>query len=79
MTCLIASEARKKLYSLIDEIATSHELVTIKGKRNAAILVSLDDWENIQETLLVASNKKLSESILEGLNTPYEECTTTLD
>jgi hypothetical protein len=32
--------------------------------------------KNIEETLFVASNRKLSESLIEGLNTPYEECTT---
>ncbi|MCC8369304.1 MAG: type II toxin-antitoxin system prevent-host-death family antitoxin [Rickettsia endosymbiont of Oxypoda opaca] len=74
MTYLIASEARKSLYKLIDEVAVSHEPTLIKGKRNAAVLISLDDWEDIEETLFVASNKKLSDSIIEGLNTPIEKC-----
>ncbi|WP_253308537.1 MULTISPECIES: hypothetical protein [unclassified Rickettsia] len=39
----------------------------------------IDDWEDIEETLFVASNKKLSDSIIEGLNTPFEKCTRTLD
>lgn len=79
MTCLIASEARKSLYKLIDEVAASHEPALIKGKRNTAVLVSIQDWENVEETLLVASNKKLSDSIIDGLNTAFEECTTTLE
>lgn len=79
MICLIASEARKNLYKLIDEAAVSHEPTLIKGKRNTAVLVSISDWENIEETLLVASNRKLSDSIIKGLNTPFEECKTTLD
>ena len=79
MTYLIASEARKSLYKLIDEIAISHEPTLIKGKRNSAILLSISDWEDIKETLSVASNKKLSDSIIKGLNTSFEECTTSLD
>lgn len=79
MSCLIVSEARKSLYKLIDEIAVSHEPTLIKGKRNSAILTSVDDWEYIQETLLVASNKKLDDSIIKGLNTAFEECSSTLD
>lgn len=79
MTCLIASDARKSLYKLIDEVAISHEPTLIKGKRNSAILISVDDWKDIQETLLVASNKKLSDSIIKGLNTSFDECSTTLD
>ncbi|WP_341790234.1 type II toxin-antitoxin system Phd/YefM family antitoxin [Rickettsia endosymbiont of Polydrusus tereticollis] len=79
MTYLIASEARKSLYKLIDEVTASHEPTLIKGKRNVAVLISLDDWEDIQETIFVASNKELSDSIIKGLNTPFEKCSTTLE
>jgi antitoxin YefM len=79
MSYLIASEARKTLYTLIDEVAVSHKPALIKGKRNTAVLVSVEDWEAIEETLLVASDKKLSDSLIKGKNTPYEECSTKLD
>lgn len=79
MTYLIASEARKSLYKLIDQSAMSHEPTIIKGKRNTAVLISIDDWEDIQETIFVASNTELSQSIIEGLNTPFERCSTTLN
>ncbi len=79
MSYLIASEARRTLYSLIDEVAVNHKPTLIKGKRNTAVLLSIEDWEDIQETLLVASNKKLSDSLIKGKNTPYEECSTELD
>ena len=79
MSYLIASEARKTLYTLIDEVAVSHEPTLIKGKRNTAVLLSSEDWEDIQETLLVSSNKKLSESLIKGKNTSYDECSTKLD
>ncbi len=51
MTTLSASEARAKLYKLLDEAASSHEPIQITGKRNNAVLVSEDDWRAIQETL----------------------------
>lgn len=79
MSCLIASEARRTLYSLIDEVAVSHQPTLIKGKRNTAVLLSIEDWEDIQETLIVYSNKKLGESLLKGKKTPYYECSTELD
>ena len=79
MSYLIASEARKTLYTLIDEVAIKHEPTLIKGKRNTAVLLSVEDWEDIQETLLVASNKELSDSLIKGKNTPYEECSSKLD
>jgi Txe/YoeB family toxin of toxin-antitoxin system len=45
-----ATEARKRLYALIDEVGQSHEPVQITGKRGNAVLLSEDDWRAIQET-----------------------------
>ncbi len=74
MTTFSASEARKRLYNLVDEIKETHEPVQIKGKRNSAILVSEEDWRAIQETLYLVSIPGMRESIIEGLNTPVEKC-----
>lgn len=78
MTYLVASEARKNLYKLIDMVAEEHEPTIIKGKRNTAVLISKQDWEDIQETLLVAKNKELSQSIIKGLTTDFKDCKTKL-
>jgi prevent-host-death family protein len=51
MTTKSATEARKRLYALIDEVGQSHEPVQITGKRSNAVLLSPDDWRAIQETL----------------------------
>jgi prevent-host-death family protein len=68
-----ATEARKRLYSLIDEVGDSHEPVQITGKRGNAVLLSEADWNAIQETLHLVSIPGMRESILEGLATPAEE------
>ncbi len=74
MTTLTVSEARAKLYGLVDSVASEHKPVTIKGKRANAILVSEDDWQAIQETLYLLSIPGMRESIKEGLATPVDEC-----
>ena len=51
MPTLTATEARSKLYRLIDEALSSHEPIIIKGKRGSAVLISEDDWRAIQETM----------------------------
>jgi len=79
MKYLSANEARKQLFNLIDKVAENHTPTIIKGKRNTAVLLSAEDWETIQESLLVASNKKLSNSLLKGKNTPYEQCSSELE
>lgn len=74
MPTLTASEARSKLYRLIDETAASHQPILITGKRTNAVLVSEDDWRALQETVYLLSMPGIRESIREGLNTPIEEC-----
>ncbi|MFZ2055411.1 MAG: type II toxin-antitoxin system Phd/YefM family antitoxin [Candidatus Aminicenantales bacterium] len=74
MTVLKASEARARLYRLIDEAALSHEPVFISGKRSNAVLLSEEDWRSIQETLYLLSIPGMRKSIVEGLKTPVSKC-----
>ncbi len=79
MPRLTVTEARARLYRLIDEAASSHEPIVIQGKRGSAVLVSEDDWRAIQETLYLLNIPGMRESIREGLVTPVEECEKELD
>jgi len=79
MPSINATEARSRLYKLLDEIAQSHEPVLITGKRANAVLISENDWRSIQETLHLLSISGMRESIREGLETPIEECSDKLD
>ena len=74
MATVNATEARAKLYRLIDEAAESHEPVFITGKRANAVLLSEDDWRSIQETLHLLSIPGMRETIVDGMKTPVEEC-----
>jgi len=68
-------EARKaKVSELLDESEKSHEPIQIVGKKNSAVVISLDDWRAIQETLYLLSIPKMRESIVRGLKTPVEKC-----
>ena len=79
MQTLTASAARTTLYRLIDEAAVTHQPLIITGKRNNAVLVSLEDWSAIQETLFLLSVSGMRESIREGINTPVGELSSELD
>ena len=79
MATLTATEARKRLYTLVDDVAESHEPIQIVGKRNSAVLLSEEDWRAIQETLYLSSIPGMRESIRDGLKTPAEECEEELD
>jgi len=79
MTVLNATEARSKLYNLIDEASESHKPIVITGKRSNAVLLSEDDWNAISETLNLLSIPGMRESIKLGMKTPIEECSEGLD
>ena len=74
MTTITATEARKRLYNLVDNVAESHAPVQIVGKRNSAVLISEEDWRAIQETLYLTSIPGMRESIQAGLKIPIEKC-----
>jgi prevent-host-death family protein len=73
MPTLTVTDARAKLYKLLDQVADSHEPVLITGKRTNAVLISEDDWRAIEETLYLVSIPGMRESIIEGMKTPVED------
>ena len=79
MNILNATEARAKLYALIDETTASHQPVMITGKRGNAVLVSEEDWNAISETLYLLSVPGMRESIKEGMEQDLSECSKELD
>ena len=42
-----ATEARSKLYALIDETKQTHKPIVITGKRGNAVLLAEEDWNAI--------------------------------
>jgi antitoxin YefM len=78
MTSIPVTQARSRLYQLVDDAAASHVPVQITGKRSSAVLVSEDDWRSIQETLYLLSIPGMRESIRKGLREPLGKSTTEL-
>lgn len=79
MTILNATEARSKLYTLIDETTETHQPIVITGKRGNAVLVSEEDWNSIAETLHLLSVPGMRESIKEGMKEDLSESSQDLD
>lgn len=78
MNTVSATQARQRLYRLIDETASSHEPIQISGKRGNAVLLSEEDWKSIQETLYLLSIPGMRESIRDGMDTPTTRCAESL-
>ncbi len=79
MTTFNATEARSKLYALIDETTATHQPIVITGKRGNAVLLAEDDWKAINETLHLLSVPGMRESIQEGMAANLDDCDQELD
>lgn len=74
MNILNATEARANLYALIEETTATGEPVQIRGERGDAVLIPIDRWLGIEETLYLLSIPGMRASIRKGLSTPVKDC-----
>ncbi len=74
MSSVNATDARARLYRLLDEAAEGHEPILITGRRHNAVLVSEADWRAIEETLYLLSIPGMRASIRKGMKTPVGRC-----
>lgn len=75
MTAISVTKARENIYQIMADVNTNSQPITITNNRGKnAVLISEDDWNAIQETLFLNSIPGMVESIIEGGNTPLEEC-----
>jgi prevent-host-death family protein len=78
MTSIPVTQARARLYQLVDDTASSHEPIHITGKRGSAVLVAEEDWRSIQETLYLLSIPGMRDSIRKGMKEPLSKTAKTL-
>lgn len=50
MSAISASEARKRLFPLIEQVNEDHAPIEIVSKHGNAMLVSKEDWDSMAET-----------------------------
>ena len=67
MTMLPVADARAQLSRLIDEATTTHERFEItRNGRRAAVLLSADDYDTLQDTIAVLGDAELLTAHYEG-------------
>ena len=64
MTTMPLTEAKTKLNELVESVVTTHERVTItRHGKPAAVLLSVDDLESIEETMFWQSQSGVREDV----------------
>lgn len=74
MTSIDLNKAGFQLDTLVEQVTHSREPVQITSQHGNAVLVAAADWSAVQETLHLLSIPGMRETLVEGLNTPLEEC-----
>ena len=68
MQAMTYTEAREKLASTIKRVCRNHEPVTITRKReDAVVMMSLADYESLQETAYLLRSPKNAQRLLEAI------------
>lgn len=62
------------LPKLITEINQKHQPILIEETTGKAVLISEQEWQEIQETLYLQSIPHMVKSIHQEASTPLEEC-----
>lgn len=74
MAAINITNARKELYNLVENVNLYSEPALIVSKKGNAVLVSEDDWNALQETVYLNSVPGMAQSLIEGRDTPIEQC-----
>lgn len=65
---------RKNIFGMLEQTIKFNEPVNISTKNGNAVVISEEDYNGLMETLYLSSMPAVREKIIEGLNTPLEEC-----
>jgi antitoxin YefM len=62
-----ASEARQRLFPLLEQVNTDHEPVRITSKAGDAVLMSADDYDSWQETVYLLRSPENARRLMEAV------------
>jgi len=74
MKTVPVTNARQNIFNIIEQTILSAEPIQITSKKGDVVMLSLEDWASIQETLYLLSIPGMRESILEGSKETVENC-----
>ena len=62
-----ASEARQRLFPLLEQVNTDHQPVRITSKGGDAVLMSADDYDSWQETVYLLRSPENARRLMEAV------------
>ena len=74
MTNTNITNFRKNIYELLKQTIEFNEPVNISTKDGNAVVISEADYNGLMETVYLTSIPEMKEKLIEGKNTPKEDC-----
>jgi antitoxin YefM len=68
------NQIKDEIEQLINITNDDHQPILLSSPQGNAVLIAEEDWNSIQETLYLHSIPGMVDSIIEGGNTPIEDC-----
>ena len=68
------TNARAKLYELVNMTIDDNEIINISTKNGNAVMLSEEDYNSLLETLYLSSDPVYKQSLIDGKNTPLSDC-----
>ena len=65
---------RKNIFGILEQTIKYNEPVNISTKSGNAVIISEEDYNGLMETLYLSSIPNIKEKIIDGMNTPLNEC-----
>lgn len=67
MSAITATEARRSLFGLIQQVNDDHSAVEVVSRHGNAVILSKDDYDALTETAYLLRNAKGAERLLASL------------
>lgn len=74
MYCTTEKTLKENTANILEKIIKYNEPVNIVTSAGNAVIISESDYNDIMETLYLCSIPGMEKKIIDGLNTPDEEC-----
>lgn len=74
MTITNVTNFRQNIFEMLENTIKYNDLLNITTKFGNAVVLSEEDYHGLIETLAILSNPEMKDKIIEGENTPLEDC-----
>ena len=74
MTTTNITNFRQNFFEMLENTIKYNDLLNVTTKFGNAVVLSEDEYRGLIETLSILSNPEMKDKIIDGKNTPLDDC-----